>query len=184
VRALVKEHFRVDLCPADVEIVPDGYGRPQVAGAWTRQIGMTPAVSISHTRGMAVALASLEPGQMVGIDIESLTHSRGDFQSVAFSEPERRILDTMPQDVRDEWSLRMWCAKEAVAKALGRGFAEVCRRSRSPRRKLKMEWSNSICKGACCMSSRSLRGRPMIAYTSRGKDFVFSTIVYQQGAVQ
>jgi len=48
VRALVKEHFRVDLCPADVEIVPDGYGRPQVAGAWTRQIGMTPAVSISH----------------------------------------------------------------------------------------------------------------------------------------
>jgi hypothetical protein len=38
--------------------------------------------------------------------------------------------------------------------------------------------------GGLLQEFTQLRGRPMIAYTSRGKDFVFSTIVYQQGAVQ
>jgi malonyl CoA-acyl carrier protein transacylase len=184
VRALVKEHFGVDLCPADVEIIPDGYGRPQVAGAWTRQIGMTPAVSISHTNGMAVALASLEPGQMVGIDIESLTRSRDDFESIAFSEPERRILAGMPQDVRDEWSLRMWCAKEAVAKALGRGFTGGMQALQISEAEVENGVVQLHLQGGLLQEFTQLRGRPMIAYTSRGKDFVFSTIVYQQGAVQ
>jgi len=184
VRVLVKEHFGVDLCPADVEIVPDGYGRPQVAGAWTRQIGITPAVSISHTRGLAVALASLEPGQMVGIDIESLTHSRDDFQSVAFSEPERQILAGIPHDVRDEWSLRMWCAKEAVAKALGRGFTGGMQALQIAEAEVENGVVQLLLQGGLLQEFTQLRGRPMIAYTSRGKDFVFSTIVYQQGAVQ
>ncbi len=184
VRALVKEHFGLDLCPADVEIVPDGYGRPQVAGAWTRQIGMAPAISISHTRGVAVALASLEPGQMVGIDIESLTHARDDFQSVAFSEPERQILAAMPHDVRAEWSLRMWCAKEAVAKALGRGFTGGIQALQIAEAEVGNGVVQLHLQGGLLQEFTQLRGRPMIAYTSRGNDFVFSTIVYQQGAVQ
>ena len=34
-----------------------------------------------------------------------------------------RLLTALPPDLRQEWALRMWCAKEAVGKALGRGLS-------------------------------------------------------------
>ena len=33
------------------------------------------------------------------------------------------LLAALPPDLRQEWALRMWCAKEAVGKALGRGLS-------------------------------------------------------------
>jgi phosphopantetheine--protein transferase-like protein len=184
VRMLVKKHFGLHLCPADVEIVPDAFGRPHVRGPWTRQIGVNPAVSISHTGRTAVALASLENGQMVGIDIESLSHSPEDFQSIAFSDRERSILGSIPQEMRREWSLRMWCAKEAVAKALGKGLAGGLQSLQVAEAEAENGIVQLELQDGLLQDFSQLRGRPMIAYTSRGDDLIFSTIVYQQGRVQ
>ena len=82
-----------------------------------------PAISIAHSHGTAVALAVRDPQALVGIDLESLTHRRQDFETIAFSPDERGLLEALPADVRREWALRMWCAKEAVGKALGRGLS-------------------------------------------------------------
>ena len=122
VRLLVEEYTGVHLVPAEVGIVPDSYGLPQVAGAWTGRLGIQPLVSIAHSHGTAVALAALHSGIRVGIDLENLAARREDFEAIAFRPDERQMLAALPGELRQEWALRMWCAKEAVAKALGRGF--------------------------------------------------------------
>ena len=183
VRLLVKRHFGVTLFPADVEIVPDAYGSPQARGAWTTEIGVNPTVSISHTHGIAVALASLEPGQMVGIDIETMRHSPEDFQAIAFSDRERAILGALDQDLRHEWSLRMWCAKEAVAKALGRGFTVGMQALRVAGAEIENGVVHVELQEGLQREFSQMRGRPMMVYTSRGKDLIFSTIVSQRGPV-
>jgi phosphopantetheinyl transferase len=123
VRRLVREHGGEELCPADVEILSDANGRPHVDGAWRSRTGLSPVVSITHAGGVAAALAALDRRMLVGIDLERLSDRRGGFDRLAFTPPEQALLGHVPPDERLEWNLRLWCAKEAVGKALGRGFA-------------------------------------------------------------
>src|ERR1022692_3987680 len=125
VRSLLERNLDLHLSPEEIEIMPDPYGRPLVkCGAGPRPAAASQAaLSIAHSHGTAVALAVLDPEARVGIDLESLTHRREDFETIAFSPDERSLLAALPRDLRREWALRMWCAKEAVGKALGRGLS-------------------------------------------------------------
>jgi phosphopantetheine--protein transferase-like protein len=184
VRMLIHKHRGVRLHPAEVEIVADAHGRPCIEGDWMRQLNVSPVVSVAHSGGMAAALASLDPGQMVGIDIESIDHEPEDFRALAFSEQECALVDSMPESARREWSIRMWCAKEAVAKALGRGLSGGLRSLRIAEAERQNGTVQLELQGNLLQEFAQLRGKSMIANTSRGKDFVFSTIVYQPGTVQ
>jgi phosphopantetheine--protein transferase-like protein len=86
------------------------------------RLGVKPAISISHSHGIAVAMASLEPKTHVGIDIETLDRPASHYESLAFRDEERKMLSQVPPARHDEWALRLWTAKEAVSKALGQGF--------------------------------------------------------------
>ena len=184
--------------------MPDPYGRPQVnwrAGnpARSRLSGgqsrlkagcgqdWPPSISIAHSQGNAVALAVLDPEALVGIDLESLTHRREDFESIAFSPDERDLLAALAPDLRQEWALRMWCAKEAVGKALGRGLSagllafHITCADRSTGT-VEMELRD----GALRQCPR-LEGKSLPVYTARESDFVFAAIIYrhyQNGAVR
>jgi phosphopantetheine--protein transferase-like protein len=57
----------------------------------------------------------------VGIDMEYIGRIQEGFERVAFTGEEQNLLSEIAAP-REEWSLRLWCAKEAVAKALGRGM--------------------------------------------------------------
>ena len=59
----------------------------------------------------------------VGIDVEHIAPRGPEFEQIAFDQQERELLDRFG-DHRDEGIARFWCAKEAVAKALGRGLVE------------------------------------------------------------
>jgi phosphopantetheinyl transferase len=112
------ELLGVDLLPADVEIVADDRGRPEVRIAG---IDAVPVVSLAHAQGRAAALAALlPPGGGVGIDIEPVRELPPGFAEAAFAEPERGLLADVPGD---EWLLRCWCAKEAAGKAAGSGLS-------------------------------------------------------------
>jgi phosphopantetheinyl transferase len=60
---------------------------------------------------------------LVGIDIERVTTERDGFEAIAFAPHEQQLVSALDAEARREWHLRMWCAKEAVGKALGRGLA-------------------------------------------------------------
>ena len=188
-RCVAKDAVRLLLGPlgerlahAEIEIVPDPYGRPRAEGAWTRRLPAEPEISIAHSQGTAVALAAMRPGRLVGIDLESLHHRREDFEAIAFSQDERNLLDGVPRDSRLEWALRLWCAKEALGKALGRGLSAGLLAFHIT----AMDDSTGMIRielGAGALEHfPRLTGRPLNAYTGREFDFVFATVIYQQGA--
>lgn len=184
VRLLLARHKGVQLAPADIEIVADPYGAPRAEGAWTRRLRVQPAISISHSRGTAVAVAGLDSGQLVGFDLESVSRRPEDFEAIAFSMDERALLAAMRQDLRQEWALRMWCAKESVAKALGRGLAAGMQAFRITGAEMDTGVVQLELRDRALDQFPQLRGKAMIAYTARETDFVFSTLIYQQGVVQ
>jgi 4'-phosphopantetheinyl transferase EntD len=122
VRSLVRQAAGLDLCPADVEILPDPHGRPTVQGPWLPRLGLAMEVSIAHTDGLVMAMASGDPGIRVGIDAEPVRTLEAGFETLAFTREERDLLDRHPgegETARCEWALRFWCAREAAFKAVG-----------------------------------------------------------------
>ncbi len=114
------ERYGERFFPADLEIQHDEHGRPFAVHLGYGDQAAMPQVSITHTERMMAALASFEP--WVGIDLEKIEPRETSFERLAFDEGERRLLDE--QSDRPETVTRFWCAKEAVAKALGRGLTE------------------------------------------------------------
>ncbi len=102
----------------EVEILPGDLGQPTVACAGLEAAGRRPSVSITHCGPMAAV--ALDPaGRRIGIDVESLAVRRiGRWLKSAFSEAELALLP----DEDGLNLLALWCAKEAAAKASGRGL--------------------------------------------------------------
>ena len=120
VRQHLKQQYDLKLCLADIEIVPDDKGRPIIQGSWLHRIPQVPTVSISHSGGMAVAIAGSGVG--LGVDIEHAGRMKTETEQVAFTPQERELLATLRESENEEWPLRLWCAREAVAKAWGQGL--------------------------------------------------------------
>ncbi|MEW5987988.1 MAG: beta-ketoacyl synthase N-terminal-like domain-containing protein, partial [Chloroflexota bacterium] len=123
VKELLCDHLQreldLTLRLADVEILPDEHGRPIANGAWADGRFTLPAVSLAHTDGAAVA--AIHPtAPAIGVDLERRRPFPADATPVAFTPDEVEFIQKQGND--DEWLWRGWCAKEAVAKALGRGL--------------------------------------------------------------
>jgi phosphopantetheinyl transferase/acyl carrier protein len=119
----LRQHEGLVLCPADVEILPDERGRPVAQGPWIDRVQTPPILSIAHANGLAVAVAEGgDVGTGIGVDIEHVgAMSEGALQ-VAFTPDEQTLLLPGAKLGGDNWPLRLWCAKEAIAKALGQGM--------------------------------------------------------------
>jgi len=189
VRMLLEEKLDLVLSPKEIEIAPDAYGRPRVkyCGAGIHACGGSPdppSLSIAHSQGTAVALAVLNSCALVGIDLESLTRRREDFEAIAFSPDERRLLAALPPDSRQEWALRMWCAKEAVGKALGRGLSAGLQAFHITRADTASGMIEVELRDGALKQFPQLQGTSLAVSTAREPNFVFSAIIHQQGAVR
>lgn len=126
VRQFVRQRAGVTLRPADVEIVPDGLGRPTAQGVWTSQVPCIPHISIAHVSGVAMAfLGSGEDVLGVGIDLERQGRMKPGMEEAMFRPHEREFLHDLLGEEREAWLLRLWCAKEASAKAIGGAASPV-----------------------------------------------------------
>jgi malonyl CoA-acyl carrier protein transacylase/phosphopantetheinyl transferase len=117
VRLLWKQHHGEGLFPADIEIDRHADGR-RVA----RRRGPGPSedlatVSLTRADGVVAALAAFGPH--AGIDLEHVRPRGPAFEENHFDARERQLLDGLGPD-RDEWVIRFFCAREAIAKGLGR----------------------------------------------------------------
>jgi len=119
VRALVKKQKGIELYPADV-CINSQEGKPVVSGKWVDECGQDISLSLSHKDDVAVAVAGISGN--VGVDVERLRELKPSFESAAFSEKEKSLVDNLGATERNEWLLRFWCAKEAVGKAFGVGL--------------------------------------------------------------
>lgn len=119
VRDYLKAEYDLLLCPADVEIIPDEHGRPTVHGVWADQVRQMPQVSLAHAHGRMLAVVH-PTAQGVGVDLEQAGTFPTEGQAMAFAPVETALLETLPTDT--DWQMRLWCAKEAVGKAIGHGL--------------------------------------------------------------
>ena len=161
----VIELLGLDLLPADVEILADERGRPEVR---IPGIAAVPAISLTHAHGHAAALAALvPPGGGVGIDVEPVRELPPGFAEAAFAEAERRVLAGTPGD---EWLLRCWCAKEAAGKAAGSGLGAGAERP--------------VVSGVDVARQEvavTLRGRRVPVATLRDEDLIVATAEWPAG---
>jgi phosphopantetheinyl transferase len=104
--------------PASIAIDHDGAGRPKIC-CWPGRLA-PPFISIAHSAGEAIALASATSS---GIDIERVVERDAAFTASFTSVQERRLLARWTGNERDDWTTRLWCAKEALGKRLGSGVA-------------------------------------------------------------
>lgn len=120
VRILWRERHGERLFPADIEILHDEHGRPLARHRDPARGGeVFPQVSLAHAANAMVALAAWQP--RVGIDLEKVEPRDESFARTALDEGERELLARHAAR-HEEVLTRIWCAKEAVAKALGRGL--------------------------------------------------------------
>lgn len=119
VRAWLWEQGAGPIFPIEIEILPDEAGRPVVRGPGCERL----EVSIAHKPGRAVAMVRQEGP--AGIDLERVEERDEGFVDLAFTAPERALLEGRD---RAEWIARLWVAKEAVAKSLGAGLGGNPRR--------------------------------------------------------
>jgi phosphopantetheinyl transferase len=182
VQRLVQLHYGTELFPADIEIVPDALGRPVVGGTWTEGLASLPVVSLAHSQGCAVALAAL--GGRVGIDIEFVRRREQGFAEIAFTADEHELLAGLPADALHEWTLRCWCAKEAVAKALGSGL------TRGPQgltvaaidpaaEELYVQLGDEMAR-----DHEELAGMLLVVHSHREDDLVVATTLCEQGGIR
>jgi acyl transferase domain-containing protein/phosphopantetheinyl transferase/acyl carrier protein len=123
VRRLLVARHGLEVCAGDVEIATDEHGAPVARGRWTERIGGPPAVSLTHANGVAAAVAVAgSSGARVGVDLEVLRDFSEELLATAFTPDERELFASLGSHAAREWSVRLWCAKEALGKALGRGL--------------------------------------------------------------
>jgi phosphopantetheinyl transferase/acyl carrier protein len=178
-RALLETRYGLRLLPADVEILPDPEGRPVASGAWTRDVARVPILSLSHAGGVAVALVGEADAAVgVGVDVERAGRMADDAERVAFTTSEQALLTSLAAGGDDVWPLRLWCAKEAVAKALGLGLvggprALVAEHLDAENGTVRMRLSGEMAARLPAVNERTL-----IAHTSRDSGLVVATSLY------
>ena len=177
VRLHLLETRGLRLAPRDIPIAADTWGRPTPDGGLLAEHGVALSVSLSHTDGIAMALCA-EPPCGAGIDVERLGRRRGDYAEAAFTPAEIAIIDAAGPARRAERALRLWCSKEAVAKALGRGLMG------NPMNLEALEVDAGLSRvglgvsGALARTFPDLAGRPVTASVSVEGDLVVAVALF------
>jgi len=112
-RGLLASHLGT--LPEHLQIVRDEHGKPRIANSPLE-------FNLSHTRSSA--LVGICDGNALGVDLEHLGRERPVLQLAQrfFAPSEASALSLLDPLRRQTAFLELWCCKEAVLKALGRGL--------------------------------------------------------------
>jgi acyl transferase domain-containing protein len=174
VRLFLKERRGLQVHAADVEIAGDAFGRPVASGGWVERAGGAPVISMSCGGGVAVAVAGeSRRDRGVGIDAERVGPAGVRLEDGAISPEERRLLGAMEMAERQEWTLRVRCAKEAGARALGRGLPAA----RGALRAIEIDAG----RGTVRMGVDGVDAADVTAWTGRDGDLIVATALCEGG---
>jgi 4'-phosphopantetheinyl transferase len=107
---------RLNMAPGDVQLGIGSHGKPELRGTGRATLRF----NLSHSGGLA--LIAMTDGQEVGVDVEPTTRSSALIINL-LTEAERSLTVAIRPADRHVELLRVWCRKEALAKAIGVGLA-------------------------------------------------------------
>jgi phosphopantetheinyl transferase len=184
VRMFLKKHYGMELYPADIEIASDEHGRPVPQGGWTQDIEIVPALSLTHTDGIAVAVAGhCSDSQRVGIDIERIRPRKDGFEKLAFKKEEQALLSQLSESARQEWITRFWCTKEAVGKALGRGLIEGPKSMVVQELNVQSGIVKVALQGKLAKEFPEFSHTQIVAYTAKEEDHIIASSLCEEGNI-
>ncbi len=114
IRNTLNKNTEQEIHPASFSIVNNEAGKPEVISSDNIDIN----ISISHKRNIAIAMASTEKN--VGVDIEEIRERDQAFTDLALHESEKLLFNSFHN--KGEWITRIWTAKEAYGKYIGKGL--------------------------------------------------------------
>jgi phosphopantetheinyl transferase len=118
VRVYVKKHYDMELYPADVEIGQDEKGRVVPRGYWAKDIDPVPFVSLSCSGSIGVAAAA--ESRFLGVHVGKIGQEEHVSERWLPTDEERDLIErSCSQCESPDIRVQLWCAKEAVARALG-----------------------------------------------------------------
>ena len=126
VRDYLHRRFHLSFVRLTSRSCPTPSGRPVVAGAWTARCR---ACRSSRSR-----MSTAPPWRCstdgdgisgVGIDLERCGRMTPDMEDVAFTAASATCSTVSTATTSTAWALRLWCAKEALAKATGGAVSPV-----------------------------------------------------------
>ena len=120
----LKRQFQQLISLKEILILSDQHGRPFVNDSLSRKLERSLLLSISHsgTTSAAIVIENYGKYSGIGVDIEFCNKNHEGLKEGGFSGVEQNILENIPEPDHSDWLLRAWCAKEALAKALGVGL--------------------------------------------------------------
>ncbi len=127
-RQVLSRYVRID--PGQLVFGFEGHGKP----------ALKPGVQFNLTHSGSAALVAVSSHRALGIDLED-GERRMDLESLALAclhEPDRHLLDQVPEHQRQACLLQWWTRKEAVLKGQGCGL------TRDPR-DLPVTWAHEPC---------------------------------------
>lgn len=105
---------------SEVALAQNAHGKPQLADTGSKR-----HLEFNWSHSGDYALVALSRGLALGVDIERLDRNiRAIEVARRFFDPaEAEVLASMPSSARDHAFIGLWCAKEAVLKAVGNGLS-------------------------------------------------------------
>lgn len=179
---VLQESYDIDVWPADIEIQENDDGKPMVSGNWINQFAKPPALSLAHTDTMAVALAlSTDTHIDVGIEIADLPFVNDDDLKRRLRPEEQKLITRVGGIDFDEWLLRLWCAKGAVANAFGQApnrSADEFYADRLNPEAGTIEFKNA----GATRASKFTKIQKLVSYTYRADNIVAAFTICPKGA--
>jgi len=133
IRGFLRSFGYGDFYPADITLTDDAHGQPKPEQEWMRQIGVSASLCLAQTDNTAIAVVA-EEGMSVGISLSPYPKVSGSSGQMKMGESSKELLESLDMFCNSkekalllqldskrqmEGFLRLRCAKEAVAKALG-----------------------------------------------------------------
>ena len=119
VRRFLKDYYQARWSDADIRIWADDSGKPHALGAWNDYLSVKLDIAIAHTSQFVVAVAAANA--RAGVDVESIQRDLSEEFAAGVFTPEELELAAQAANA-SQAVIKFWCAKEAVAKALGTGI--------------------------------------------------------------
>lgn len=180
VRMLLHERYGLSLVPAEIEIGEDDRERVIVKGIGDPQFTHLPRIALTTIGGTVVAAAiDDQETEALALDVKRLGAAA---EQISFLPDEQNLLLGLDRAELEEWKMRLWCAKLAAGKALGRAPTDPGHLTVKQADPITGRVEVALIHGPG-ERAQGTNGHSCAVYTLREKDLITATSIVRTNAV-